>query len=296
VRKRIDGRKKQSRSVKIKLLLLFGGFFFGAVLLLSTTVGGKLGFFHRQTLDLLGPVQTVLSKVGYAVGGLKEKYLNLVNLKEENQRLRLMLDDYQKELDEYREGYTKFLHLHGELEFKKREKFPSITARVVGRDGDRWFYNIIIDRGKNDGVEEGMVARTSLGVVGQVIQVSKNYSKVLLANAPSSAIDAMIQNNRVRGILKGAGEKGYILHYVLKNELVEEGNQIVTAGIGGMFSSGIPLGVVSSIRKERRGMFQEIEVKPAIDFQKLEFLFIDISERQKIREEMNFHNSAPGNQ
>jgi rod shape-determining protein MreC len=147
------------------------------------------------------------------------------------------------------------------LEFKKQEQFPSITARVVGRDGNRWFYNIIVDRGENDGVSEGMVARTSRGVVGQVIQLSKNYSKILLANAPSSAIDAMIQKTRVRGILKGAGENGYVLHYVLKNEQVMEGDLVVTAGIGGMFSSGIPLGVVSSIRKMRRGIFQEIKVR-----------------------------------
>lgn len=254
-----------------------------------STVGGKFGFFHKQTLDLLGPAQTVLAKIGTGFSGLKKKYIFFVNLKEENSRLRLMLDDYQKELDEYREGYQKYLHLERELEFKEQEKFPSISAKVVGKVGDRWFYNIIIiDRGENDGVVEGMVARTSLGVVGQVIHVSKNYSKVLLANAPSSAIDAMIQKNRVRGILKGAGEDGYVLHYVLKNEQVEEGDMIVTAGIGGMFPTGVPLGVVSSIRKARRGMFQEIKVKPVIDFRKLEVLFLDISEKQKIHEEMNF--------
>lgn len=288
MRKKINGRKNRSSSAGIKLILLFGGFFVGAILLLASTVGGEFGFFHKQTLDVLGPIQAVLSRVGSGAGGLKEKYLNLVNLKEDNKRLSLMLADYQRELNEYREGYTRFLHLERELEFKKQEKFPSITARVVGRDGDRWFYNIIVDRGENDGVTEGMVARVSQGVVGQVIQVSKNYCKVLLANAPSSAIDAMIQKNRVRGILKGAGGKGYVLHYVLKNEQVMEGDLVVTAGIGGMFSSGIPVGVVSSIRKVRRGMFMEIAVKPVIDFQKLEFLFIDISERQRIRTEMNF--------
>ncbi len=288
MRKIINGRKKQSRSTKIKLILLFGGLLIGAILLLATTVGGRFGFFHRQTLDVMGPVQSTLSKAGNSTRNVVEKYLHLVDLKEENTRLRLMLDEYQKELDEYREGYTRFLHFERELEFKKQEKFPSITARVVGRDGERWFHNVVVDRGENDGVVEGMVAKTSLGVVGQVIQVSKNYAKILLANAPSSAIDAMIQKSRVRGVLKGAGENGLVLHYVLKNEAIEQGDLIVTAGIGGMFSSGTPLGIVESVRKGRRGMFQDIRVKPIIDFQKLEILFIDTSERQKIRKEMSF--------
>ena len=274
--------------MKIKSIVLFVVFFMGVILLVASTLGGGFGFFHQLTLDTLGPVQKLLSKTGTGIGELKDRYLDLLDVKEENNRLRLLLDEYQKDLDKYREGYRRFLHLERELEFKKQQEFPPITANVIGRDGDRWFYNIIVDQGKNGGVAEGMVARTSLGVVGQVLHISKNYSKVLLANAPSSAIDAMIQKNRVRGILKGAGEEGYVLHYVLKDEQVKVGDSVVTAGIGGMFPSGIPLGKVSSVQKKRRGMFLEIKVRPAVDFQKLEFIFLDVSERQKVREEMNF--------
>jgi rod shape-determining protein MreC len=132
-----------------------------------------------------------------------------------------------------------------------------------------------------------MVARTDKGVVGQVVHVSANYSKILLANAPSSAIDAMVQKNRVRGILKGAGEKGYILYYVPKNADVSVGDTIVTAGIGGLFNTGIPLGTVSAVTKQQRGMFLEIEVKPEVDFQMMEFVYIILSEKQKIQREMD---------
>ena len=192
---------------------------------------------------------------------------------------------YQQQLDQYREAYARNRYLENELKFKKEENFPSLTARVVGKDPSFWFQTLIVDRGKNDGVAEGMVARTSLGVVGQVIQISDNYAKILLTNAPSSAIDAMIQKNRVRGILKGAADKGYVLYYVLKNADVVVGDRVVT-GIGGVFRSGIPLGTVSAVRSKRRGMFQEIEVAPIVDFGQLEMVFIDLSERQKIAEEM----------
>ncbi len=292
VRKTTNDRKGRKRLTTTKSFLLFGVFLSLCLILLASTVGGKFGPFHQLTLEFLGPVQKVFSRVIVTAHQLKDDYIELWAIRDENKRLRLMLKNYQEQLDEYREAYSVYLHLQNQLEFKKKETFPALSARVVGKDPAFWFKTIIVDVGENDGIVEGMVARTERGVVGQVINVSANYSKILLANAPSSAIDAMVQKNRVRGILKGAGERGYVLKYVLKNSDVAVGDRVVTAGIGGVFSSGIPLGVVSAVRKKRRGMFLEIEVAPAVDFQKLETLFMNLSERQRIREEM----SVPGNQ
>ncbi len=234
----------------------------------------------------LGPVQSGASKMMGFGRVLSGDYFALWNIRDDNKQLRLKIADYQQQLDQLREAYARNRYLENELSFKKEENFPALTARVVGKDPSFWFQTLIVDRGKSDGVIKGMVARTSLGVVGQVIQVSDNYAKILLTNAPSSAIDAMIQKNRVRGILKGAGDKGYVLYYVLKNAEVEVGDRVVTAGIGGVFPSGIPLGTVSAVRSKRRGMFQEIEVAPIVDFGCLEMVFIDLSEKQKIAEEM----------
>lgn len=234
----------------------------------------------------MGPVQGVASKMMGSLQVFAGDYLALWHIRDDNKQLRLKIADYQQQLDQLREAYARNRYLENELAFKKVENFPSLTARVVGKDPSFWFQTLIVDRGKTDGVSEGMVARTSLGVVGQIIQVSDNYSKILLINAPSSAIDAMIQKNRVRGILKGAADKGYVLSYVLKNAEVEVGDRVVTAGVGGVFPSGIPLGTVSAVSSKRRGMFQEIEVAPIVDFGQLEMVFIDLSEKQKIAEEM----------
>lgn len=177
------------------------------------------------------------------------------------------------------------MRLKEELEFRKGADFPPLTARVIGRDPAFWFNTVLVDRGENDGVVEGMAALTSKGVVGQVIHTSNNYCKILLAIAPSSAIDVYVQKNRVRGILKGAGENGYVLHYVLKNADVAKGDRIVTAGIGGLFASGIPVGTVSAVRRKKRGMFLEVEVAPSIDFQRLEFVQLNLSLQQSVTQE-----------
>ncbi|MGW8193880.1 MAG: rod shape-determining protein MreC, partial [Desulforhopalus sp.] len=205
----------------------------------------------------------------------------------ENKRLQALVDKYLTELGEYREAYSTYLYLQDLLDFKNKLVFKPIAARVVGKEPAYWYQTIVVDRGRKDDVLEGMIALSPKGVVGQVIHAAEHYSKILLANAPSSAIDAMIQKTRTRGILKGAGEKGYVLHYVLKNAEVAVGDQIVTAGIGGIFPAGIPLGQVSKIHKKRRGMFQEIEVQPHVDFQKLEFVLIDPTDRKTVLESMD---------
>ena len=252
------------------------------LVLFSSTLGGRYGVFHQVTMEVLGPVQLVFSKVADGAQRLWKDYVDLLDVREENRRLKALLVAGNEKLAKYREAYATYLHLEEELEFRKAVDFPPLTARVIGKDPSYWFQTIIVDRGENDGVMEGMVALTSHGIVGQVIQVSPNYCKILLANAPSSAIDVIVQKNRVRGILKGAGENGYVLHYVLKNADVEKGDQIVTAGIGGVFASGIPVGVVSEVHRRKRGMFLEIEVKPSVDFQKLEFLHLNLSLQQSV--------------
>jgi rod shape-determining protein MreC len=279
-------KKTPPRYATARLLSLFGVFLLAALFLFGSTVGSQFGIVQQMILQGLGPVQAGVSKMVASFHVVTDDYLALWSIRDDNKRLRLLIADYQQQLDQYREAYARNRYLENELNFKKEENFPSLTARVIGKDPSFWFQTLIVDRGKSGGVIEGMVARTSLGVVGQVIQVSDNYSKILLTNAPSSAIDAMIQKNRVRGILKGAADKGYILYYILKNADVVVGDRVVTAGIGGVFPSGLPLGTVSAVRSQRRGMFQEIEVAPIVDFGQLEMVFIDLSEKQKITEEM----------
>lgn len=258
----------------------------GCLVLFVASFGGRFGLFRQITLEFLGPIQSFFTSISSGSNSFWDDYIALWEIRDENKRLRGMVDEYSEKLNEYTEAYFTYIALTKKLNYKEKESFPSITARVVGKDPSYWFQTVIVDRGENDGVVKGMVARNEKGVVGQIIQVSPNYSKILLANAPSSAIDAMVQKNRVRGILKGSGKEGYILYYVLKKADVAVGDQIVTAGIGGIFPTGVPLGTVSMVRKKQRGMFQEIKVEPAVDFQRLETVFINLTEKLVWESEM----------
>ncbi len=283
--KQVKDRKSRLGTVRFRSLLLAVLLLLLGLILLASTFGGRFGLSHQLTLEIIGPLQSGAAKVGSAVNNFWDDYLKLLNIREENTRLKAMLNSYEQELAQYREAYTIYLRLQQELDFRKGTDFPPLTARVIGKDPSFWFHTIIVDRGENDGVVEGMVALNSKGIVGQVIHVSNNYCKVLLAIAPSSAIDVFVQKNRVRGILKGVGGNGYLLHYVLKNSEVSQGDQIVTAGIGGLFASGIPVGKVTAVHNRKRGMFMEIEVEPSVDFQRLEFVQLNLSLQQSLTQQ-----------
>ncbi len=257
------------------------------MLLLAAMLGGRFGAPHQLTLDFIGPLQSAATRTFGGIVNLKNDYVALLNIKAENTQLQAQIDKLLTELGEYREGYSTYRHLQDLLQLKEQSTFKPIAARVVGKEPAYWYQTIVVDRGKKDDILEGMIALAPGGVVGQVMHTAESYSKILLANAPSSAIDAMVQKTRTRGILKGAGEKGFVLQYVLKTADVEVGDFIVTAGIGGVFPAGIPLGKISKIEKKQRGMFQEIEVEPHIDFQKLEYVLLDPTDRKAVSESMN---------
>ncbi len=285
MRRQIKDRKSRARPSRWRALLLTGVLLPLCLVLFASTLGGRYGAFHELTLELLGPLQSTFTRAATGARNFWADYVDLLEVRSENRRLKALLDSYDEKQAKYREAYTTYLHLQQELDFRKDADFPPLTARVIGKDPAFWFHTIIVDRGENDGVVEGMVALTSQGIVGQVIHTSRNYSKILLAIAPSSAIDVIIQKNRVRGILKGTGEDGYVLNYVLKNANVEKGDQVVTAGIGGVFASGVPVGTVTAVHRKKRGMFLDIEVKPSVDFQRLEFLHLNLSLQQSIASE-----------
>lgn len=286
MRKQKKSKKGPKSLFSLRLVLFFSTVLLVGLLLLASLLGGGFGSLHKLTLDLVGPVQSVVTSSFSGLGAIKDDYVALLDVREDNKRLASLVDKYMQELAERRESYHKFKHYEELLDFKRQQGFGLTTARVVGKDPATWSQTIIIDRGNDDDVIEGMVVLAPAGVVGQVIHASDGYSKVLLANAPSSAIDAVVQKNRVRGILKGAGANGYVLEYVLKNADVQVGDYIVTAGIGGIFESGTPLGRVSEVRSEERGMFLEILVAPEVDFQKLEVVFVDLTDRKKVQTEM----------
>jgi rod shape-determining protein MreC len=111
-------------------------------------------------------------------------------------------------------------------------------------------------------------------LIGRLVDVSWHVSRVLLLIDENSNIDGIIQRNRTQGIVSGAGSRGMILKYVSKVQDVQEGDIVVSSGMGGVFPKGWLIGQVIRVDRQEASLFLKIHVASFVDFSKLEEVLI----------------------
>ncbi len=108
------------------------------------------------------------------------------------------------------------------------------------------------------------------GIVGLVLTVSRDSSRIMLINDKNSRIDVLVQENREIGILEGSTDGSIRLSYIDSEATVRVGDSIVTAGVGDSFPKGLPVGDVIEIEKPVSDLFQIIMVDPKTDLGNIE--------------------------
>jgi len=242
------------------------------LVLISLNVGRERNFNFLQTIIIegLSPLEKAIVISKNSVIGLWNRYIYLINVRKENQTLKKMVNRLKEENNRYTEAVMANIRLEKLLDFKEKIPAPMVPVQVVGWDPSTWFRTIIIDKGIRGGIKQNMPVVNSDGIIGRIMQTSSDYSKVLLIIDPNSAIDSIVQRTRARGILGGTGEGGCGLKYFSKNDDVREGDRIVSSGLGGVFPKGLALGKVTEVKGGSLEMFQQVKVKPSVDFAKLE--------------------------
>jgi rod shape-determining protein MreC len=149
-----------------------------------------------------------------------------------------------------------------------------VTASIIANSASTWFQSCLLDKGSDDRVRKGMAVVTPLGVVGQVVSVTPRSAKVLLITDPNSGVDVLVQRTRARGIVSGSLENGPVLKYVKRSEDIQVGDRLVTSGLDGIFPKGVMVGTVVKVRKQNLGLFQYIEVMPAVHSGRVEEVMV----------------------
>ncbi len=239
----------------------------------------ELSFAEKTLIEAVAGLQNGVTSSARWVADFWTGYFFLVDLRDENRKLHLALEGMRAKVNELREAGLANERLRKFLNFQAIQERPTVGAQVVAWDTSAWFKTVTIDKGSSHFVQEGMPVVTDLGIVGRVIGVSPHYARVLLLIDYNSSIDALVQRNRVRGVLAGRSEKTCTLKYVLKNDTVMPGDIIVTSGMGGVFPKGLPLGTVKRVRKIGHDIFQEVDVDPAVDFSRLEEVMVVLTDR-----------------
>lgn len=242
---------------------------------------GQVGFFQKVVMETASPLEKGIHSTFRGLRGVWDRYLFLVGLESENRGLKKKIAELQNEINSYREMYYEVGRLKKILSLEETMIYSTVAARVVSNERSSLFKTIIIEKGTDDGVTEGLPVVTQQGIVGRTIESSWNVSRVLLVTDYNSNIDALVQGSRAQGILQGGGQQLSRLKYVQRTDEVKAGDTVVTSGLGGIFPKGLVLGTVVTAEKRETGLFQHVEVMPAVDFTKLEEVLVLIPERSK---------------
>jgi rod shape-determining protein MreC len=231
-------------------------------------------FFDRLVMAAIGPFQEGVVGTVRFCERIWTHYFYLVSVKQENDALKGIVAQMNLEKGAYIESQRTLERMERLLATKSALPHDFVSAEVIGRDPSGWFKAIIINRGTDDGVEKGMPVIAPDGIVGQVVTASYDYSKVMLLVDRSSAVDGLIQHNRTRGVIEGETDEVCRFKYVVRKAEVRVGDTVVSSGLDGLFPKGLRIGTVKEVTKDKPGIFQDVRVRPFVDFTRLEEVLV----------------------
>lgn len=219
---------------------------------MHTAIGTVAGLWTRMTGS--GELAQENKELRREVDRLREEKTRLIGVLQENARLREMVQ---------------FQEAHPEFELA--------PARVVGRDISPYFRVLKVQLESTQELEPRMPVVSAEGVVGQIHRVYKGYADVVIIADPRSRIDAVSQRNRALGIVEGLGNEADYrarVAYLSEGDELSVGDTMVTSGMGGVYPRELRIGTVVSVESDVRGLFQDVIVEPAVDFSRLEEVFV----------------------
>jgi rod shape-determining protein MreC len=224
--------------------------------------------------EVSGPLLRIIGKPAEFIRYLYNSYVGLVGTNKENTDLRNKLAKLQMENHRIRELEQENKRLKTILNMMEQHPKTMIAARVVGEDVKNWFKCIILDKGKSSGITAKMPVVTAKGLVGQVVETDRWVTKVMVINDTNSSVDVYVEGRNTRGILEGTGQTLLRLKYIRKNDEIEIGDKLITSGKDGIYPKGLAAGIVTSVSRNKPGIFSDIEVMPFNNFNRLEEVLV----------------------
>lgn len=165
--------------------------------------------------------------------------------------------------------------LRQQLNLSSLERGDLLLANVIGRSPFGREYVFLIDRGSKDGLETGQSVVAGGGyLVGRIIEVASNLSKVLLITDSNSAVNVRIQETRASGVARGEHGISLIMEMISQEHNIKEGELVITSGTGGIFPKGLIVGQIEKVVSSETEVFKKVRLEPMVDFDKLEQVFI----------------------
>ncbi len=233
--------------------------------------GGVAGALRDVTQAVVSPVQRVAAAVTGPIVGFFDGVANLADLRRENDRLRSEVQSLQQRLDDNAAELARLEQLEAVHGLQTPAGIDTVTGQVYAAGVSDFDLIRRIDRGRSDGVVEGMAVVDESGLVGRIVQpVGDHTATVRLITDPISRVGVVVLGTGEAGWVTGQGDGPLLLEMTRVSEELREGDLLVTGG--GRFPPGLRVGTVREDASAEAGFTLVTTVDPRVDFSRVDFV------------------------
>ena len=276
------GNRGIGGSTNFGVLLLFAALCTCSIILIILTRNNSDSQRVSFGFPVISALQRGIGNVWQASANIFASAREVRRLSDENEQLLRRLHEYELQrgtLDSLQAEVARLTEL---LTLSRRQNYRIIAARVIAKDPSTIFSALTLDKGSRDGINVGMPITTiqdgGQALVGRIQQVSHSTAMVIPIVDPNSYVAARFQRTRLEGILQGNGlaSASLTMRYVdaRGRDAIQYNDMIVTSGLSSVYPVGIPIGRVSEIYSKSHEITIELGITPAVDFGRLEYVFI----------------------
>jgi len=268
--------------VKIRKVVLLGSLVAACLLLLTLQMRGYGEVASDVFAVVTTPIQTGLAKASRATFGLWATYLDWKNVRAENRRLREEVQELRVQGLRVVETDDENRRLRRLLALQEHLPLTTLSGDIIAREWGGWIRSLTVNRGRGDNVPRLTAVISPNGLIGRVVEVRPGASIVQVLTDPTSTVGAHVLRTRTPGIVEGDPRGTLRFKFMARDGAsIQSGDVLVTAGQGGLFPRGIPIGTVRSIDNRGAALFHYAELTPAVDFARVDEVLLVTGDSQR---------------
>jgi rod shape-determining protein MreC len=224
---------------------------------------------------LVSPPERLIHSTGLGAEHLWKNYLDLRDVRDQNQDLKKTIDRLRLEQAALLEDARQGQRLQALNNFQEKYIYKTVAAQVIGSSGSEQSRVFYIDKGSADGLARDNAVITADGIVGKVRDVFPHSAQVLAINDQTSGAGAILETTRIRGILRGNANGQLQMVDILADKRIQKGEVVLTAGGDQVFPRGLPVGVVDKVVPDpERDSFIQVMITPAAHLDRLDEVLV----------------------
>jgi rod shape-determining protein MreC len=244
---------------------------------------GNKGIIQDTITFTIKPIQKYIYAAGQRISNIFYFVTSITTTRRENIQLKNEIQMLNQKLIEYDKYKRENQELNLMLNFKNSHpELKLVGANVIGKVGENWFSIIVIDRGEDDGLKKGQYVISGQGYVGQIIETSKNISKVITVLDEKANIPGRVSSTGEEGLVTGVNgasrDRACKIDFLPLDSKAKKGDLVVTSNIvtdvNSLTQENILIGTITEVQEEKSNLIKFAYIKPAVDFSKLENVMV----------------------